>query len=59
MMYYIVFIILKEATPAYGLGFSMYLSLGPSRGRINPLKSHGTPAFWSCDRIGKLNETYL
>ena len=26
---------------------------------INALKSHGISAFWSCDRIGKLNVTYL
>ena len=38
------------------LGY-LYLSLGPSHGGINPLKSHGISAFWSCDRIGKLNET--
>jgi len=30
-----------------------------SYGCINALKSHGISAFWSCDRIGKLNETYL
>ena len=28
-------------------------------GCINAFKSHGISAFWSCDRIGKLNETYL
>ena len=26
---------------------------------ISASKSHGIFAFWSCDRIGKLNETYL
>ena len=26
---------------------------------ISASKSHGISAFWSCDRIGKLNETYL
>ena len=49
---------LSEATLHMALGY-LYLSLGLSHGRINPLKSHGISAFWSCDRIGKLNETYL
>ena len=30
-----------------------------SYGCIYALKSHEISAFWSCDRIGKLNETYL
>ena len=49
---------LPEATLHMALGY-LYLSLGLSHGRINPLKSHGISTFWSCDRIGKLNETYL
>jgi len=51
-------LLLPEATLRMALGY-LYLSLGLSHGRINPLKSHGISAFWSCDRIGKLNETYL
>ena len=51
-------LLLPEATLHMALGY-LYLSLGLSHGRINPLKSHGISAFWSCDRIGKLNETYL
>ena len=49
---------LPEATLHMALGY-LHLSLGLSHGRFNPLKSHGNSAFWSCDRIGKLNETYL
>ena len=49
-------LLLPEATLHMALGY-LYLSLGLSHGRINPLKSHGISAFWSCDRIGKLNET--
>ena len=51
-------LLLPEATLHMALGY-LYLSLGLSHGRINPLKSHGISHFWSCDRIGKLNETYL
>ena len=51
-------LLLPEATLHMALGY-LYLSLGLSHGRINPLKSHGISTFWSCDRIGKLNETYL
>ena len=51
-------LLLPEATLHMALGY-LYLSLGLSHGRINPLKSHGISAFWSCDGIGKLNETYL
>ena len=39
------------------LGY-LYIPLGLLYGRINTLKSHGMSAFWSCDRIEKLNETY-
>ena len=51
-------LLLPEATLHMALRY-LHLSLGLSHGRINPLKSHGISAFWSCDRIGKLNETYL
>ena len=62
MMYYIVFIIGVAFARGYSftltLGY-LYLLLGLSYGHINPLKSHGISPFWSCDRIEKLNETYL
>ena len=47
-------LLLPEATLHMVLGY-LYLSLGLSHGRINPLKSHGISAFWSFYRIGKLS----
>ena len=52
-------VILVNAHPLTFVWISFLLFECMSYGCIYALKSHGISAFWSCDRIGKLNETYL
>ena len=52
-------VIIVSAQPLTFVWISCLLFKCMSYECINALKSHGISAFWSCDRIGKLNETYL
>ena len=52
-------VIIVYAQPLTFVWISCLLFECMSYGCINAFKSYGISAFWSCDRVGKLNETFL